>query len=283
VPAISDSVKIIDILSDSGYKKKSHFIATMEYQSNDVYLGRQDSTKLPYLIPSFGYYDKSGVFANASLNYLNTGDISRIDLVTIEAGYMFTTGNYEGTFTASKYFYNSQSTSVTSEIKASLEYYNAYDFGFIRTTFTGTLNFGNKTDFAGELGIEHTFYMFEDDLDITPTITAGASTQNYYSDYYKNRRYTIKRNGKTQTGIAAITGTVFNAGEFKMLAYEGSLPINYSIGKWTISFTPFYSIPVNPAEIDVHTVRSNGQVFDKTKAEKIGNIFWWTAGVSIIF
>jgi hypothetical protein len=288
-----DSVKIkidsVKILQDSlhlnrHHPKTSHIEAAFNYQSNDVYLGRKDSSVLPYYIPAFSYYHKSGLYVTASLNYLKNSNESRVDLVTLEAGYMFSKGKYYGQFSASKYFYNSQSTSVTSEISAAFAYQNSYDFGFVSCTFTGTLNIGNKADFEGLFGLEHTFYFFDDNLDVTPTLAMAASTQNYYNSYYKQRRYTIKRKGqKPQQGVAQVTGTVLNASEFKLLDYEPALPINYSVGKCTFNFTPTYSIPVNPATIDVHTIRDNGQVIDKTKPETISNTFYWTLGLSFLF
>jgi hypothetical protein len=277
------------IVPDTGVNKivpplKSHFEAGISFQSNDVYLGRKDSAVLPYYIPEITFYHKSGLYATASLNYLKNETDSRIDLVTLEAGYIFNTGNYDGQFSASKYFYNSQSTSITSEIKGSFAYQNSYQLGFIRPTLTLTLNVGSRLDFAGLFGLEHTFYMLEDKLDFTPTFAFSGSTQNYYNDYYRKRAYTIKRKGQpAQTGIASITGTVINASEFKILDYEPTLPINYKIGKCAINFSPTYSIPVHPATIAVQSVRDDGTIINRTRLEKIDNTFYWTLGVMFMF
>jgi hypothetical protein len=276
----SDTVRIITVAPEDLLKEKSHFTTSLEFQSNDVYLGRQDSSALPYFIPAFGYYAKSGLFAGVSANYLNTGDISRIDLFTVNAGYLFTKGNYDGTFTLSKYFYNSQSTSVTSEILGSINYDNGYDFGFLRTSLSLNVNVGSQADFGAEFGIEHNFHGAGDKLEITPTLTAGASTQNFYSDYFK-KKLGIQRSGKKSSGSGSITGSIPNASAFKLLAYEASLPFTYSTGKLKISFTPYYSIPLNAALVNVHAVTGGGQVIDKSATEHIANTFWWTAGVSI--
>ena len=285
----TDSLKkdSLIIIADSSVKerpKTSQMEMGLSYQSNDVYLGRKDSSVLPYVIPEFTYYHKSGLYASASLNYLKNSTISRVDLVTLEAGYTFKKGQYDGQLSFSKYFYNSQSTSVTSEISSSLAYQNGFDLGFIKPTFTATLNFGNKTDFATVLGLEHKFYLFDDQLDFTPTFAMSASTQNYYSDYFKKRRYTVKRGSKAgQTAIANITGTIPNASQFKILDYESTIPVNYSTGKWVFSFTPVYSIPVNPATVDIQTVKANGVITNTTRVEKISNTFYWTLECSILF
>jgi len=289
----ADSIQIktdsLQIKSDSLYPDKhppktSHFEVALNYQNNEVYFGRKDSSVLHYYIPAFSYYHKSGLFATVSMNYLKNTTTSRVDLFTAQLGFVYTKSDYDGQLSVSKYFYNSQSTSVTSEISASIESQNSYDFDFIRVTFTGTLNIGSKMDFAGLFGLEHSFSFFKDHVNITPTFTATASTQNYYNDYYRKRRYTINRKGQTpQTGTASVSGTVFNAGAFRLLDYEPNLPINYTIGKCVFNFTPTYAIPVNPATVSVHTVRENGQVFDHTKEETLSNTFYFTMGVTFSF
>jgi len=282
----NDSLVIVtdSVLNQTNTAKRSHFEAGMSYQSNDVYLGRKDSTVLPYYIPEFTYYHKSGLYMSASVYYLKNATASRIDLFTLEAGYKFNAGKYDGQFTASKYYYNSQSTSVTSEISASIAYQNSFDLGFIKPIFEATLNIGSKLDFAALFGIEHTFYLFEDKLDLTPAFDINASTQNYYSDYYKKRRYTIKsKKQQTQSGIESISGTVIGASTFKILDFEPGLPINYRIGKCTINFSPTYSIPIHPATVAIQTVKQNGTVIDRTKTENIENTFYWTVGLSFLF
>ena len=261
-------------------KKKSYLTAGISYLNDNVYLGRKDSVKIPYITPDIAYYFKSGFYMEGSLSYVSSSSQSRIDAVAFSGGYAFTANNYSGDVTASKFFYSSQSTSVKSDVKSSLAYYNSYDFGFISPTVTATLNFGTKTDIAGEFGLEHTFSALNENLSITPTFVANASTQNYYSNYYKKRKYSIKRKGKTPTpGIANVSGIVENASTFKLLDYEASLPLEYETGKFTFSFTPVYAIPVHPSVVDITTVKENGNSTTKQSIEKIANTFFGTVGM----
>lgn len=264
------------------YVKHSHLDVGMSYQNDNVYLGRKDSARLPYYIPAVSYYHKSGVYASASVGYLKSASVSRVDLVTLEAGYMFTSHKYEGMFTASKYFYNSQSTNVSSAITSSLAYQNGYDLGPVKPSLTLTLNFGGKTDYEGRFELGHTFTLLDQSLDLAPTVAVAGSTLNYY-DYYRKRKYTITKKKVTQTGTAQVNGSVLNASTFQILDYEVLIPVEYTIGKFTISLTPIYSIPVHPATIDIHTVRDNGTVIDRTKTEAIGNAFYFTLGVNVMF
>ena len=100
-------------------KKKSYLMIGLSYINDNVYLGRKDSVRLPYITFNAGYYFKSGFFIDGSINYLASSD-SRIDAVNFDAGYSFTANKYVGEATISKYFYSSKSTNVKSEVKSSL-------------------------------------------------------------------------------------------------------------------------------------------------------------------
>ena len=263
--------------------RHSHLEVGMSYQSNNVYLGRKDSPALHYYIPAVSYYHKSGLFFTTSLNYLKNSTVSRIDLFTLEAGYMFKAHKYDGIFSVSRYYYNDQSTNLAAAINEAIAYSNGYDLGFVKPRLTATMNIGSKVDIEGRLDLEHSFTFLKDNLDITPTFSVAGSTLNYY-DYYRRRKYKIqKKNSPTQTGIADVTGSVINASAFRLMDYEPSLPIEYSIGKCTLSFTPTYAIPVNAATIGITTVRQNGASTTRTQQEQIGNTFYFTGEFSIMF
>lgn len=285
--AIIDTTAVIDSLLKELQKdgllsvpKKSYLAAGLSFLNNNVYLGRKDSVNIPYIIPDLAYYFKSGFYLEGSLSYVISSTQNRIDAVIFSGGYNFISKKYTGEVTASKFFYSSQSTNVKSDIKGSLAYYNSYNFGFITPTVTATLDIGTKTDIVGQIGIEHSFSAFKDKLYITPTFTANASTQNYYNNYYRKRRYTIKRKGKPPViGIAKVTGIVEDASTFKLLDYEISLPLEYQTGKFIFNFNPVYAIPVHPAIVQITTVKQNNTKTTRTATEIITNTFFGTVGV----
>jgi len=261
-------------------KSRSSFDAAVDYQSNSVYLGRKDSTTLPYLIPMLTYNHKSGFYASLSAAYLKNSIASRIDLWTLESGYSFSAGKYSGDITLSKYFYNALSTSVTSEITGGLSYRNSYNLGFIKPSVTATWSMGTMSDFEGSFGLEHSFEFLNDNLELIPTFTANASSLNYYNNYYKSRKFSRRNKQKTVSGTVDITGTVLNASAFRIMDYEASLPVTYIAHKWAFSFTPVYAIPVNAAKTQIHYAYSTGTIVDKLNVEKIGSSFYWTLGCS---
>lgn len=262
-----------------GNNKHSFFKASASYLSDDVYFGRKDSVNIPYLTPSFRYYNKSGIFVTGSASYLSTE--SRIDAYTLGAGYMFATKKWVGEFMADKYFFNNQSYNVKSEVKADAGAELNYDTGPLEFSLSSTFSFSDATDIAAGIGLDHSFSMMDDNLEITPTINMNGGTQYYYDAYYRKRRYVKKRKG--QPDPRTITAYTLNPGKFRILDYEASLPIEYDPGKFRFNFTPAFVFPVSPNTV-VRTVQPVGGIpVTKNYTEQISNSFYWEIEVGYKF
>jgi len=261
-----------DPIDDLLGPKHSYFKASLSYLSDNVYFGRKDSLKVPYITPTFGYYNKSGIFFTASTSYMPTE--SRLDLYTIGGGYLFAKGKWDGELTANKYFYNGQSYSVKSQVTADAGGQFGYDAGPIELNLSAIASFTSSTDFAVGFGLDHEFSLINDQMKITPTFIMNGGTQYYYDAYYRKVRYIKKRKGKLPP--RTITAYTLNPGAFRILDYEPSLPIDYYVNKFTFSFNPTVAIPVNPNTI-VRTVKPVGGVATtKTFKEKINTTFFWS-------
>ncbi len=263
-------------------KSKSYFLGSLSYLTNSVYNGRKDSVATPYITPMIGYYNKSGFYINAALSYLARAGSGRVDLFNIEAGYDFYIGDFDGEVSASKSFYNSASTNVQASITGSVYFNGAYDLVYIKPTFEAGVIFGTNPDYVFNFGLEHTFYQLKDKLRITPTFSAYGSTQNYYGAYYDKRKMKTKK--KTDVTYE-VTAGVEDASKYKMLNYEFSLPIRYTVKKKiTFSIVPFYAIPVNPSIVKVELKPVNGgNTITRSSAEVISNSFYCYFGLSYKF
>ena len=275
------SVKAQDS-TENAEPEKSYWQAGVSYLSNNVYLGRQDSLKVPYLTPSISYYNKSGFYVSSTLSYLSSAGVNRIDLFEIEAGYDLTINNFDGEISVAKDFYNSQSKNVKSETKGDANMSLSYDFGFIKPSLQGGITFNNKDDYSAGFGLEHSFFALDDNLEIDPSFLINASTQNYYGSYYTKRRYSGKRKKQTGPGTL-INGYLPNASEFKIMDYEWSAPVNYTLGKFIFNFTPTLAVPVNPNIVVLTITPPSGVSSTKTRTEKLSNVFFWSAGVTYSF
>ena len=111
------------------------------------------------------------------------------------------------------------------------------------------ISFANKTDIGINLGLSHAFEFGS--LAIRPSALVNAGTQNFYEDYYTNRKFSAKRKRRQTTNPTAIKVIVIKK-NFSVLDYELSLPVNYDKAKWGLFFTPTYSLPVNPFKYSIN-------------------------------
>jgi hypothetical protein len=257
---------------ESATKANSYWQAGISYLNNSVYLGRKDPLNLPYITPSIGYYHKSGLYITGSLSYLKSASQSQVDLFELEAGYTFTSNKLDGEISASKDFYNSNSYGSLS-----------YDFGFITPTLQAEISFNTKADYSVGLGVGHSFFAADDNLEIAPSFLLNAGTQNYYSSYYSKRKYSPKRKKANAPSGATITAYLPNAAEFKIMDYEFALPVNYTAGDFTFNFTPALAVPANSTIVVLTVKPVLGNSYTTTSTEKLSNVFYWSAGVTYKF
>ncbi|HYM95256.1 MAG TPA: hypothetical protein VET23_14035 [Chitinophagaceae bacterium] len=176
---------LLSVQQNNSDKKNSYGQAGIKYLSNNVYLGRKDSSTIPYITPSLGYFHKSGLYIIGSLSWLPVAGQSRVDVVALEGGYDCSIKDkFYGGFFAGKYFYNSGSFAVNSSIGTGIGFYGDYDFGPLSLNTGLSADLESSTDYVSEGGLSHDFSAVKDKLEITPSAKFNAATQNYYNSYY---------------------------------------------------------------------------------------------------
>jgi hypothetical protein len=270
------------VTADSTAPTPSHLEVNLVYQSNDVTNGRKDSTVIPLITPKISYIFKSGFQVDLSVGYNVHEPSPQVNQYTLDGSYSFNPGNYSGSVTLSGFIYSKSSASVTSEQKGSLAYSNSYSFSFIQPSLNLTWTFGNHIpDYQASPALQQQFNI--GNLNVTPTITMNAATQNSYNSYYQNRRFSIPRDGQPpQPDSVTLSGEVLNSNKFQILDYEFSAPINFTAGNWTFNFTPTYAMPINPADIKA-TIQTNQFTKSFTYKEKLPNTFYFQIGVTYDF
>lgn len=281
--------------SETNSARHSFLKASVDYYSNNVYLGRKDVEQQSLIMPSLGYYHKSGLYVNASAGYIPQPGYQRFDMASFEAGYEYSGDKFYGSVAYAGYKFNDSSNAINSAVNSTLELYADYDLDFV-TIGTGLdLSFVNKTDVILNPGISHTFYLANDHLNIAPAINMFAATQNFYQSYLvksKTRGRVSKlklttghgsgRGRGTGTGSTSggtTSGTTTNvqvalSNQFKIMDYEISVPFEYSLGNFDFNLKPEYIIPVNPGTVDVNNA---------TVTETLSNSFVIVAGISYKF
>ena len=264
---------------DSTKKKESHWVFGATYQSNDVYLGRKDSVAVPYLTPSIGYHDKSGLFITGSFSYLPGADENRIDVSTVEAGYSHSSDKFNVELSVAKDFYSDQSFAVTSEIKGRFSASLSYDLGFIEPSLDLGAEFSDQADIGIGFGVGHSFTIIEDVFEVDPTVHVNGATQNFYGNYYSKRRYNPNRKGGNSKNTTA--ASLANASQFQIMDYEFEAPFEYTVKKkLKFNFTPTIAIPVNPSTVTTVSKSTGNTATTQTSVESLSSVFYFSLGFS---
>lgn len=278
---------------DSVKVKKSGLIVGLKYLSNNVYLGRIDSANIMYLVPSIGYSHKSGLHIGASLSYQLDAGINKIDAIALEGGYDFAIGTkFSGGLSVEKYFFDMNSISLNSVNDFGVGSNFAYDFDIVSLNISAGLGFNEKTDVITEVGLTKSFEVGK--FAIEPVVKLYAGTQNYYNSYLKAGKSHLSGNkghGKvlksiqpskvrsvatgTTAGSVAASFSVVEASQYKILDYELSVPVAYTLHNLKFDIVPTFAIPVNAATI----LSSTGTV----EKEVISNRFILQVGVTYTF
>jgi len=269
-----------DAVDDNGtQKKRSYFSIGANYLSNNVYLGRKDSMIVPYISPYVSYTFKNGIYLKAIESYQASKTDPHFDLFTFEFGYSHIFWNALSASAAyDRYFFSDSSANIKSAIKSSFMlsflYMNNYVEPQLSLITDRTKN--NQNDFVATVGIDHAFFLLDDNMNIIPTITANAGTQNYYNESV------IK--GETKKGRKVVNRKpVGSTNQFELLDYEISIQAIYKVNNWVFLLVPTYVLPQNPSTNTIVTssvVKGVTQTTTTVNSEKLENSFFLELDIS---
>ena len=264
---------------ESSNTEESYFLVDLSYMNDAVFMGRRDSIAAPYVLPSIGYYDKSGLFLDVSASYLTSSDEQRVDLFLATAGYLFDANKWSGGVSGTAYFYNEDSYNVQSEVVADITGILSYNLKAVEVSAYASSYFNNSGSpdiFLGLL-MDRTFYAFNRSLLITPRASLFAGSQYFYQEYYSTSRLGNRKGQGKGTGSTEpmqTTVEIAEASEFNLLNLELGIPLQYHHNHFIFSFTPVWAFPQNSA-----TLTTADGVFE----EELDNVFYWSAGISYWF
>jgi hypothetical protein len=271
----------ISAQTDTGQKtrdtlKEFSFVQIgLAYSSDALFMGRKDSLRAPYLMPSIGYYAKSGFFVDASLSYLSSEDEQRIDLFLLSAGYLLEKGKLSYGIMGVKYFYNEESYNVLTEVEGAIAGLVGYDLNIIETSLqlSSYFNTNGTPDFFAGVTAERSFYSDNQNFLINPSVTANAGTLNFYEAYYSTSRLGNRKSKgvKNPNAIDSENIQIEEAGNFNLLSIEVSLPVYFSLNNFIFHLEPIYVLPLNAATIDTG---------DNSFVEELDNTFYWNISIA---
>ena len=257
-------------------EKKSSFKFGVDYINSNVFMGRTDTIAAPIISPSATYTFAFGLFITAAADYIPNRTKNRLDDGNIGIGYNYEiTDNWAGSISLTKMFYASTSTqiasSVSSELNGNIQFTNDYLTPGIALDFAKGKT-GKKNDFFINPSLSHDFIIAgllgeTDYLSISPMVSLNAGTQNFYDSYFG--KVNKLKHPKNSTELAA-----FRKGltKFRLLDYELSAPVEYSLKPFLISFNPTLAIPENKLPYTI----------TKSQANK-SSLFYFDLGLSLKF
>lgn len=259
-------------------KENSYILTDVSFISDAVFMGRKDSIAAPYLLPSIGYYDKSGIFLDVSASYLTSSNESRVDLFLLSAGYLFNSKNWSGGIAGNGYFFNQDSYNVQSEMTAGITGLLSYDLKVFEASLAASSFFStdSNTDIFAELTVGRTFYAAEKSFLIKPSVSVGAGTQNFYEAYYQSSRLGNRKDHSTGNQNQSISNNIVinEATQFNILNIELSIPLQYYYKSFIFSVIPVVAFPQSSATITTD---------DAVISEDLESTFYLSAGISYWF
>lgn len=228
--------------SDSSQKQKPKFKLSINYNSGLNYYGRTDSLKSTAVFPSAELWFTKNIYVSASPVFVNNTVQSFDYAGTVTSiGYLHTTDKWITNIYLLKPFYKQSSELVQSALKAQTGASVSRLNKILNLTVGADLKYSDKIDFGATAGVDHLIKKQLKDksvLVIDPSFYTYAGTQNFTVTYYKKKNGFLLFPGNTEEVSENVT-------QFKVLAYEFSMPIVYAKRKWMALITPSYILPQN--------------------------------------
>ena len=259
---------------------ESYFLMDISYINDAVFMGRRDSIAAPYIYPSIGYYNASGLFVDISASYLVGSEDNRVDLFMPSLGYDFSDLHLSGRISGTAYFFNKESYNVKSAVLADVSGFLSYNLKILEATLMTNIFFndGGTSDFFVGLMVNRIFYTNDRNFLVNPTISLYAGSQNFYEVYYKTSRLGNRRGSGQGLGAtnlnSATTVEISEATKFNILNLELSLPLQYYHKQFIFSLNPILAIPQSSATITTE---------DSVISEDLESTFYFTASISYWF
>lgn len=260
----------VNAQEDSTKKEKPQFKIGVYYNSGLNYYGRTDSLRSSGFFPLaelwFGkgfYINAAPVFVhNAVTNFEYAGSVATL-------GYRFTNSKekFGGNIFFVKPIYKDNSELVQSALKAQFTSNFTWMNKVVNVTAGGDLKLSDNLDYGTTTGLDHLFRVETKDgfvFVLNPSAYMYAGTQRFSKTYYKKSSFLFFPGVEQE-----ITESV---NQFKILAYEFSMPIIVAKGKFQFIANPAYVLPQNLIQVEGRPDLS----------ERGKEMFYITTGIKVV-
>jgi len=229
--------------------KKNSASAGISYGSDALFFGRTGPIKYPFMAADMILNYKSGFFVYGSaLKVLGYKPV--VDEVDVGGGYFYRLSKkFTGTISYTRFIFNKKSEIIKSASSNDINFKNAYDWKYLKTTVIADYLFGKSYDFFTTISnskyFESSFSVFDDQdfLSVNPTFNIILGTQNFVQRYSIDHQYQLEADNiyiRNENGRRARANARFN-----VLNYSFKLPLAYNRPHYTLEASWRYSMPVN--------------------------------------
>jgi hypothetical protein len=236
--------------TDTVVRKKSVSLG-VNYGSDIQFFGRTGPVSYPYMSADAIYNFKSGFFVYGSAVQV-FGYTPLVDEVDLGTGYLYKySKHFSGLISYTRFLFTKNAADVIKSASSNdINFKNAYDWKFAKSSVTFDYLFGKENDYFITLNtskyIETDWSVFDDKdyLSFNPTVSFIFGTQNFV------RRYSLDHPEKLDfddvRGLDVPPAFLrFNNGRFNALNYSFKLPVAYNRPHYTFEASWKYSVPVN--------------------------------------
>lgn len=260
-------VDTIDTIASEEEVKYRSLRVSLKYKTNTNYRGRyNDSIKQPSLYSVITYRSKTNFSLSLTPTILynsdstETGNTKELDM---SAGYDFKIyKKLEGGVSYSRYWTEKTTTTLKSAFSNDVTADINYDW-WLYSDVSASYSFGTSKDYFVSFSSSHSFdfdsvFSKNASLSFAPEIDINWGTQDYYNTFL-TKQLTKKKKVITKENTVSNT-------KFTLSGISLALPLDYSIGNFTISIAGYFTKPLNQPK--------------KTKTPAYG---YMKAGISYLF
>jgi hypothetical protein len=212
-----------------------------------LFFGRTGPIKYPFVTGDIIYNTKKGFFVYGSI--LKVLGYAPVDEVDVGGGYFYKFNKkFSGAVSYTRFIFNKDANVIKSASSNDINWKNAYDWKFLKTSVIADFLFGKSNDVfvtvTNSKYIETSFGIFDDKdyLSFNPSFNFITGTQNFVQRYSRDHQF--KNEIDNIYYGDDLKSARFNR-VFRMLNYSVKIPVAYNRPHYTFEASARYSIPVN--------------------------------------
>lgn len=225
---------------DSTLVKNSSLTLAAIYGSNANYYGQTAEQHLPFVLTNASYRLKNGIYFSAgAYKLLNIGE-SAISELDLSAGYeVDVTRNFNASFGYTRSFFEQNSPLLQAANENTISASLAYDWRFLKTSFSSFYAFGTQNDVFLSLNNSRSFNLGsivkdKDYISLEPGFEVVGGTLQYLEEYIVRRERQVQIPGAPRVDDNQYSILTRSASTFDMLTYNMNVLLGYNRNNYLI-------------------------------------------------